>query len=153
MYPTLFWQFLFRETATGSVLWKKTGPKNFPILTGKHLSCSVFLVKLVPTLFRQFFKRSNPLVLPVDIAKFFRTTILKNIWEQLLLFLEYLEEFKWIYMSFALFLSISLFQDIQVGTELRKSQNSVLKDIQEKKKALLYSKVHETKSLPTSFRI
>ena len=56
-------------------------------------------------------------------------------------------------MSFALFLSISLFQDIQVGTELRKSQNSVLKDIQEKKKALLYSKVHGTKSLPTSFRI
>ena len=61
------------ETATRVVL-KKDVLKNFTIFIGKHLRWGFFLVKLFQH--RCF---------PVNIAKFLRTLILKNICERLLL--------------------------------------------------------------------
>ena len=53
---------------------KKAVLKNFAMFIGKNLSWSVFLVKL--------FQHG---CFPVNIAKFLRTPVLKNIWEWLLL--------------------------------------------------------------------
>ena len=61
------------ETATGVVL-KKVDLKNFTIFIGKHLCWGLFLVKLFQH--RCF---------PVNIARFLKTLILKNICERLLL--------------------------------------------------------------------
>ena len=55
---------------------KKTVLKNFAIFTGRHLCWSLFLIKLMDFRHRCF---------PVNIAKFLRTPILKNICEWLLL--------------------------------------------------------------------
>ena len=62
------------ETATRVVL-KKVALKNFTIFTGKHLRWGLFLVKLF----------QHRCCFPVNIAKFLRTLILKNICERLLL--------------------------------------------------------------------
>ena len=52
--------------------------KNFQIFTGKHLCRSLFLIKFIK-------KRLQHSCSPVNIAKFFREPILKNICERLLL--------------------------------------------------------------------
>ena len=57
--------------------------KNFAIFTEKHLYCSLFLMKLKACNFIK--KRLQQKCFPVNIAKFLRTPILKNICEWLLL--------------------------------------------------------------------
>ena len=56
---------------------KKVALKFFAIFTGKHLYWSLFLRKLQEEIPTQVF--------PVNIAKFLRMPILKNIYEQLLM--------------------------------------------------------------------
>ena len=61
---------------------KKAVLKIFANFTGKHLCWSLFLIKLQANLIK---KRLQQRYFPVNFAKFFRTPILKNICEQLLL--------------------------------------------------------------------
>ena len=68
---------LYLEVPTGVILYKKAFLKNFAIFTGKHLCWSLCLIKLQAFRHRCF---------PVNIAKIFRTPILKNICKRLLLF-------------------------------------------------------------------
>ena len=65
---------------------KKVFLKNFPIFTGKHLCCSLFLIKM--QVWRPAFlikSDSSTGFLSVNIGKVLRTTILKKICEWLLL--------------------------------------------------------------------
>ena len=57
--------------------------KNFAIFTGKRPCWSLFLTKLQTCYFMK--RRLHHRYFPMDIAKFLRTPILKNIWERLLL--------------------------------------------------------------------
>ena len=57
--------------------------KNSVIFTGSHLFWSLFLIKLKA--FRSAKKRHQHLCFPVNILKFLKTPILKNICEKLLL--------------------------------------------------------------------
>ena len=71
--------YIQKEAATGRALYKGV-LKNFAILLGKHLCWSLFLIMLQafrPGLQHRCFR--------VNIAKFLRTPILKNICKQLLL--------------------------------------------------------------------
>ena len=64
--------------------------KIFAIFTGKHLCWSLFLIKLQE--FRAcslIKKRLQNSWFPVNIAKYFRTPILNNIYERLLLIIDY----------------------------------------------------------------
>ena len=54
--------------------------KNFAVLTGKHLCCSLFLTKMW-----DFKKRIQHICFPMNIAKFLMKTFLENICERLLL--------------------------------------------------------------------
>ena len=65
------------EAATIGVLLKKAVFKNFPVFTGKDLRWSLFLIT--------WLKRDTHRRFPVNIAKFIRTLIFKNICERLLL--------------------------------------------------------------------
>ena len=60
--------------------------KKFGNFKGKHLSWSIFLIKLQAWVCNFIKKRLQHLHFPVKFAKFLRTSILKNIWERLLLF-------------------------------------------------------------------
>ena len=62
---------------------KKVVLKNFAIFTEKHLCCSLFLICLKACNFIK--KTLQHRCFPMNIAKFLRTPILRNIWEQLLL--------------------------------------------------------------------
>ena len=63
------------------VFSKKAVLKTFTVFTGKQMYWSLFLIKL-----QAFFKRySSTGFFPVNVEKFLRTSILKNIWELLLL--------------------------------------------------------------------
>ena len=67
---------------------KKALLKNIAIFTGKHLCWSLFLIKLEDLRACNFIKeRLHHRCFPVDIVKFLRTSILKNIHKQLLLIL------------------------------------------------------------------
>ena len=59
------------------VFYKRAVLKNLAIFTGKHLCWSLFLIKLL------YQKRLQHRCLPVNIAKFLRTSILKNIYERM----------------------------------------------------------------------
>ena len=61
------------------VFYKKVVVKNFAIFTGKHLRWSHFLIKRLHFIK----KRLQHRCFPVNIAKFSRTPILKNICERL----------------------------------------------------------------------
>ena len=67
------------------MFYKKAVFKNFAIFTGKRLYWSLFLIKLQAV--ACIFIKTRPLhrCFSVSIAKFLRTPILKNIYEQLLL--------------------------------------------------------------------
>ena len=67
----------YLEAVTGGVL------KNFVIFTGKHLCWSLFLIKLQACKFIE--KRLQHWCFPLHVKKFLRTSILRNIREQLLL--------------------------------------------------------------------
>ena len=62
---------------------KKVVLKNFAIFTEKHLCCSLFLICVKACNFIK--KTLQHRCFPMNIAKFLRTPILRNIWEQLLL--------------------------------------------------------------------
>ena len=62
------------------VFRKKGVLKNFTIFTGKHLCWSLFGVFGVNFIK----KRLQHIYFPVNITKFLRTPILKNVWERLL---------------------------------------------------------------------
>ena len=72
------------EAATGSGLYKKVVLKNLAIFTGKQLGFP--FNKIASLQVRTFLKKKKmpTQVFPVDIAKFLRLPILKNICEQLL---------------------------------------------------------------------
>ena len=65
---------------------KKGVLKKFANFTGKHLSWSLFLIKLQAWACNFIKKRLQHWHFPVKFAKFLKTSILKNIWERLLLF-------------------------------------------------------------------
>ena len=66
------------------VFYKKGVPKNFAIFTGKHMCWSLFFNK-VAGVACNFIKNEIPThVFPVNITKFLRIPILKNIYERLL---------------------------------------------------------------------
>ena len=68
------------EAVAGGVLWKKAVPKSFLTFKGKQLCWSLFLIKLETFRSATLLKRdSNIDVFPVNIAKFLRTPLLKNI--------------------------------------------------------------------------
>ena len=67
----------YLEAASGGV------PKNFVLFTGKYLCWSLFLIKLQACKFIE--KRLQHWCFPLHVKKIFRTPILKNIREQLLL--------------------------------------------------------------------
>ena len=77
-YCELGLNFIFEsvQKQPTEVFYKKGVLKNFAIFTGKHLFWSFFLIKLQG--FTQVF-------FTVNIAKFLRALILKNIYERLLL--------------------------------------------------------------------
>ena len=83
--PMIFsWKIMnFSEAATAGVLWKKPLLKVFAIFTGKLQACNFFK------------KRLQHWCFPLNIAKFLRTPILKNICWRLLLIVQnsYIDSF------------------------------------------------------------
>ena len=80
------------ETQKQPVFYKKAVLKCFAIFTRKYLSWSLFLTLLKNSItgvflwiLRNFYKKLRHRCFSVNIAKFLRTSILKNIWERLLL--------------------------------------------------------------------
>ena len=71
------WQLNYQKDSP-EVFHKKAVLKNFEIFTGKHVSWSLFLIKFIK-------KRLQYRSSPVNIAKFLRAPVLKNICERLLL--------------------------------------------------------------------
>ena len=67
------------------LLWPQVPFKNFAVFTSKHLCWRLFLIKLQTCNFIK--KRLQHRYFPVNIAKFLRTSTLKNICERLLLIL------------------------------------------------------------------
>ena len=63
--------------------YKKTALKHFAIFTGKYLCWSLFLIKLQALKPPTLLKRDCNIGVAVNIAKFLRTPILKNICERL----------------------------------------------------------------------
>ena len=71
------------------MFYKKTVLKNFAIFTGKHRYWSLFLINLhVLKIYKFIKKRLQHRCFPVNIVKFLRTPILKNIGERWLLDLD-----------------------------------------------------------------
>ena len=64
---------------------KKADLKNFIIFKEKHQCWSLFSINLHAFRPATFLKRLQQGYFPVNIVKFLRTTILKDIWERLLL--------------------------------------------------------------------
>ena len=75
--------FIFFQKQPWEVFYKKAVIKNFAIFTGKHLCWDLFLLKLHLKACNFIKKRLQPRCLPVNIAKFLKTAIFKNINEQL----------------------------------------------------------------------
>ena len=67
------------------VLYKKSILRNFAIFTGKHLCWSLFLIKLQAFKSAILLKRDSSTGAFLNIVKFLRTPVLKNICERLLM--------------------------------------------------------------------
>ena len=76
---------LWNQKQPPEVFYKKALLKNFAIFTGKYLCWSLFLIKLLAFRAATIKKRLQHKCLPVNIAKYLRTPLLKNICECLLL--------------------------------------------------------------------
>ena len=87
---TVCCQFLFQKQPP-KVFYKKAATKMFAIFEENHPCWSLFLISCRPTLATLLKRDSNHQCFPVNIAKFLRKPILKNICERLLLlFLHFL---------------------------------------------------------------
>ena len=75
----------FLQNQLPQVFYEKAVLKNFAIFTEKHLCWSLFLIKLWTLRPATLLKRDCNTCFPVNIAKFLRISILKNIRERLLL--------------------------------------------------------------------
>ena len=72
----VFWE---KQKQLPDVFYKKSVLKKFPIFTGNYLCSSLFLIKLQTLRPATLLKRLQHKCFPVNIAKFLRTPILKNI--------------------------------------------------------------------------
>ena len=75
--------FIFFQKQPWEVFYKKAVIKNFAIFTGKQLCWGLFLLKLHLKACNFIKKRLQPRCLPVNIEKFLKTAIFKNINVQL----------------------------------------------------------------------
>ena len=78
---------IIKKKQPPGIFYKKGALKNFAIFKGKHLRRSPFFIKFHEDLEACNFikKKLRHRCFPVNIAKFFRTPILKNICERLVL--------------------------------------------------------------------
>ena len=81
----MFFKIGVLKSSRPEVFREKDVPKNFAILTGKHLCWNILLIKLRPKCLNLIKKRLQHSCYFANIAKFLRTSFLQNTSGQLLL--------------------------------------------------------------------